>query len=364
MSHKEEFFRTVEKLQTQNPEREESTKFTFYDERGQIIYTLLSDINMQIVQLHHDVLCNVFTDIDYYQVAGLLPMWLRDAGNSQESAMSKAFFEKVVKTSDSCFVNKCLYYYDCEMLVNALQNRFNIIDCMLSQVYDVLTPVLKYDLNSYDNVIFTINEESERVNAYINSIIINMASSCDIMTKVATELSEIGKVCYDTYPKMRSANIQYGYAKKLPELLKVEGTYFSDKRPTVITKVETIRDEIIHNGSLDFHALIYYGVKGEDTEKWILMPSFNTEGTFTSYNGRKKFYDDSSRTWNKELPILVKEFLVVALKTLTVVRTTFAKEYYKKPDDLKKYHKEIVSLSKAFYEVAEREMKKGETNNN
>lgn len=344
MGQKEEFFKTVEKLQTQNPEREECTKFTFYDERGQIINSLLSNINMQIVQLHQDVLCNVFTDIDYYQIAGLLPTWLRDAGNSQESAMSKAFFEKEVKRADSYLINKCLYYYDCEMLVNALQNRFNIVDCMLSQVYDVLTPVLKYEQKDYDNVIFTINEESERVNAYINSIIINLASSCDIMTKVAAELNDMSKVSYDAYPKMRSANVQYGHAKKLPESLKKEGTYFADKRPKVITIVETIRDEIIHNGSLDFHALIYYGVKGDESEKWILMPSFNDEGTFTSYNGRKKFYDDPSRTWNKELPFLVRDFLGVTLKTLTVVRKAFAKEYYKNPDDLKKYHKDILSL--------------------
>lgn len=363
MSQKEEFFRTVEKLKSQNPEREECTKFTFYDERGRVIKSLLSNINMQIVQLHQDVLCNVFTDIDYYQIAGLLPMWLRDAGNSQESAMSKAFFEKVVKRADSYLVNKCLYYYDCEMLVNALQNRFNIVDCMLSQVYDVLTPVLKYEQKDYDNVIFTINEETERVYAYINSIIINLASSCDIMTKVAAELSDMSKVCYDTYPKMRSANILYGYAKKLPEILKVDGTYFADERPSVITKVETIRDEIIHNGSLDFHALIYYGVKGEESEKWILMPSFNAEGTFTSYNGRKKFYDDATNTWNKGLPLLVKDFLSVALLTLKTVRTAFAKEYYKKPEDLKKYHKDILSLTKVFYEVAEKEMQKEVSNN-
>ena len=358
MGQKEELFTTIDKLRSQNPEREEWSKFTFYDERGKVINTLLSDINMQIVQLHQDVLHNVFIDVDYYQIAGLLPMWLRDAGNSQESAMSKVFFEKLVKCGNSYLANKCLYYYDCEMLVNALQNRFNIVDCMLSQVFDVLTPILKYDLKGYDNVIFTINEESERVNAYINSIIINLASSCDIMTKIAAELSEMGKVKYDTYPKMRSANIQYGYAKKLPEILKVDGTYFAEVRPVVITKVETIRDEIIHNGSLDFHALIYYGVKEGTSEKWILMPSFNVEGTFTSYNGRKKFYDDPMNTWNKGLPLMIIDFLSVALLTLKTVRSVFAKEYYKNSYDLKKYQKEILSLSKVFYEVTEREMQK------
>lgn len=86
------------------------------------------------------------------------------------------------------------------------------------------------------------------------------------------------------------------------------------------------------------------------------MPSFNPEGTFTSYNGRKKFYDNPTNTWNKGLPLMVIDFLSVALLTLKTVRSAFAKEYYKNPDDLKKYHKDILSLTKVFYEVAKREM--------
>ena len=51
-----DFSQVVDKLREQNPTREESTKFTYYDSRGSEIYNLLSDINMQIVQLHDDVL--------------------------------------------------------------------------------------------------------------------------------------------------------------------------------------------------------------------------------------------------------------------------------------------------------------------
>ena len=279
-------------------------------------------------------------------------MWLRDAGNSQECAMSKVFFEKIAITSSSYLVNKCLYYYDCEMLVNALQNRFCIIESMLTQVYDILTPNLKYESDDYDNVIFTIDEDSERVNAYINTIIINMASSCDIMTKIAVELSEMTQVNFDSYPRMQSANVTYGYAKKLPEALRKEGTCFATIRPVVIKKVETIRDEIIHNGSLDFNARIYYGYKNDEFEKWILMPSFSEEGTFTSFRGRKKFYDSPTRTWNKELPILVKDFLVIALATIKVLSNTFAKDYYENSDDWHKYMDEIMAMSEIFMKVA------------
>lgn len=347
-----DYLQSAELLRELNPPREEQSKFTYYDIRGQKLYTLLSDINMKIIQLHDVVLHNVFTDIDYYQVEGVLPMWLRDAGNSQESAISKTYFEKLVNASSSYLTNKLLYYYDCEMLVNALQNRFCIIESLITQVYDVLTPNLKYLPDDYDRVMFAINEETERINAYINTIIVNMASCCDIFTKIAVELYKMPHVCYVSYPRMQSANVTFGYVKRLPQILQKEGTCFSTVRPVVINKIETIRDEIIHNGSLDFNARMYYGFKGPDFEKWILMPSMTEEGTFTSFKGRKKFYDSSTRTWNKELPILVNDFLIIASETIRILNENFAKRYYESQSDLQKYSDEIKALTEAYMKVA------------
>lgn len=353
----EKFSKTVEKLQASRLLRLEAEKFTFYDARGQKLHSLLSDINMQIVQLHDEVLKNVFTDIDYYHVVGLMPLWLRDAGHSQESALPRSFFEKLVRANNNAFVHKFLYYHDCEMLVNALQNRFNTVETMFSQVYDILTPVLKHGLD-YDNVIFTINEDAERVNAYINTIIINLTSSCDIMTKIAIELNGMSTIDYVKYPKMLSANSTYGNYKILPDTLKQDGTYFAKSRPVAIVKVETLRDEIVHNGSLDFHALLYYGVKGNDIENWILSPAFTKDGYFDSFNGRKKFYDDPERTWNRELPNMVYDFLLVSQATIQLLLKTYSRDYYKNSGDLNNFHKEIMALTQSFVNIAEKEYDK------
>ena len=67
------FSQLADKMRERYPLRSEQSKFTYYDERGHVIYVLLSDINMKIVQLHDNVLLNVFTDIDYNQVVGRLP---------------------------------------------------------------------------------------------------------------------------------------------------------------------------------------------------------------------------------------------------------------------------------------------------
>lgn len=261
----------------------------------------------------------------------------------------------MVNANSNYLVNKFLYYHDCEMLVNALQNRFNTVQTMLTQVYDILTPDLKHKYLDYDEIIFCINEESEQVNAYINAIIINLASSCDIMTKIAVELSGMASIDFAKYPKMLSANITYGAYKKLPDALKKDGTYFANDRPAAIAKVETIRDEIIHNGSLDFHAQLYYGMKGYDVENWILMPAFKENGNFDSYLGRKKFYDDPERTWNKELPLIIESFLTISHATLQLMLKNFRKVYYENPDDLNKYHKEIFVLTNTFVNVAKKE---------
>lgn len=333
-----DFSLAVDQVQAATSLRPETNKFTFYDVRGQKLYGLLSDINILIVQLHDEMLKNVFTDIDYYKVVDLMPLWIRDAGHSQENAISRSLFEKLVGANNNTFVHKFLYYHDCEMLVNALQNRFNTVETMFSQVYDILTPVLKQKYTDYDNVIFTINEDTERVNAYINTIIINLASSCDIMTKIAIELNGIGTIDYSKYPKMLSANSLYGDYKTLPDALKQDGTYFANIRPAEIVKVETLRNEIVHNGSLDFHAILYYGVKGDDIENWILTPAFKEDGNFESFNSRKKFYDNPERTWNSELPNMVYDFLLVSQATLLLLLKTYSREYYKNSGDLKKYH--------------------------
>jgi hypothetical protein len=354
----DKFSRAADLVQAYTSLRPEAEKFTYYDERGRWLYALLSDINMQIVTLHDEVMKNVFTDIDYYRVVGLMPMWLRDAGHSQEGAMSRDFFEKLVGANNNYLVNKFLYYHDCEMLVNSLQNRFNTVEAMLSQVYDILTPVLKHKIQEYDEILFSINEISERVSAYINTIIIHLASSCDIMTKIAVELDGMSALDFSKYPKMLSANVTYGDSKKLPDSLKQEGTYFATNHPVAIVKVESIRNEIVHNGSLDFHAQLYNGIKDEVVENWVLMPAFKEDGNFDSFKGRKKFYDDPERTWNKELPTLVGEFLTTSQATLQLLLKQFSRAYYENEGDIKKYHKEIIGLPQSFMEVAKKEKEK------
>lgn len=40
---------------------------------------------------------NVFKGIDYYSIVGLVPMWVRNDGHSQEGCLSKEDFETLVQ---------------------------------------------------------------------------------------------------------------------------------------------------------------------------------------------------------------------------------------------------------------------------
>ena len=346
-----DFFKKIIDQETQD--LQELEKFTFGNPIGQDINSLLRDINMEIVTIHDYLQHRVFNDIDYYAIVGLSPIWTREGGHGQESAMSKAFFEKMVQENNNYLTNKLLYYHDCEMLVNSLQNRFTVIEELINQVYKVLSPVIDVKMNEYDKICFRIDHSSIHTHACMNSIFINLASSCDIMTKVAVELGACTSLDFSNYPKMKSLNIMYGDWKKvLPDSLKISGTYYDMNQLVAISKIETLRNEIVHNGSLDFNYTVYYGIKDEQIYRWILCPSFDVSGKFTSFKNRKKFYDDGSRTFNEQLPLMVRDFLVISKRTLEVIRTEYETPYYEDKNDLKKYHSEILNWSKSFVEVA------------
>lgn len=350
-------FEMYKKSKTDN--LKEQDLFTYFNCIGNEIDCLLNKINNEIITLHDYMLYNILNDIDYYAIVNSIPIWIRNAGHSQESAMGKVLFEKMVHANDNYLTHKLLYYYDCEMLIDSLQNRFTVTEELLNQVYRVLSSTIDLRIDDYENVCYTIDSSSIHTHACLNSIFINLASSCDLMTKIAFELEAIPTVDFSTYPKMRSRNITFGNLSALSDTIKQPGTYFEHPRSKPVAMIETFRDEIIHNGSLDFNYTIYCGNKGNKLYKWILFPDFDESGQFTSYKNRKKFYNDGSRTFNDQLPILMRDFLTIALNTLVVLKDVHYCSCNRDINDLKKNNKEILQWTNTFVRIADADMKKG-----
>lgn len=313
-------------------------QFTLASSIGEHIYSLLVEINNQMVEIHEYIQRLVFSDIDYYSIIPLVPMWIRHAGHSEESCMDKISFEKRIKANENILTNKLLYYHDLEALTNSVQNRFSIIGKMIDILFLRLNSVFHCTYQDYDEVVFSRDVETHAV---LNTIIINVCSCLDILTKLTYELNSITEVSFDKYPKLKSKDILYSYSKRLPLKYRQDGSLFCDSTPVVIRMFESLRNEIVHNGTLDFDYTIYYGKKGEDYDTWIFFPEFDKSGVLASYNARKKFYPDYSKTFNTELPKMVNDFLTISLETLALIKSNITTEYYASPIDVNKFAEEI-----------------------
>lgn len=254
--------------------------FTYNNPLGLQIYEMMSNLNSLEVELHEVITRNVFKDIDYYSMVELVPIWIRNGGHSQEGCCSKEEFESLVEANDNEITHKLLYYHDCEMLMSSFQNRTSVLDRLINRIFEILTPNLSRHIKDYDEVVFGIGIQGVDVYTYLNSLIITLASSFDILTKIAYELQEMHKVDFSSYPNMKSANITYGKRKWLNSNLKVGGTLFATKEEVCIRTIESLRDEIIHNGSLDFNYSVYHGLINNKIEQWIFYPDMNESGTY------------------------------------------------------------------------------------
>lgn len=327
-------------------------QFTYYNPIGQEIHNLAVEINNSIINLHDVALFNVFNDIDYYSIVDFEPVWLRNAGHSGESCMKKEIFERLVKSNNNYLTNKFLYYHDLEALINSVQNRFSIITDMIDRLYSYLSPTLISNIQDYDEVIIT---RDFHVHAILNTIIINVLSCCDILTKLSFELSSIQNVSYDNYPKSKSKNILYSQHQKLPNELKQDNTLFSQHIPYVIHQFEALRNEIIHNGTLDFDYNIYYGNKGKDTYTWVYFPDFSESGALLTYNARRKFYSDTSKTFNTQLPSMLREFMELSLSTLDLIKRAYYVDYFESKEDRAKFLNEIHQWYKTYADILKEE---------
>ncbi len=224
--------------QTLPTPQEKIGEFTFYDSIGAQINDALGNLNILEVKLHDIIMRNVFKGIDYYSIVGLVPMWVRNNGHSQEGCLSKEDFEKLVQANNNELTYRLLYYYDCEMLMSSFQNRTSVLVRLINKIYEILTPNLSRDIKEYDDVAFGVGTQGIDVYTYLNSLIITLASSFDLITKVAYELQEMPSVNFSSYPNMKSANITYGKRKWLGDNLTLENTLFAKKELACIRTIE------------------------------------------------------------------------------------------------------------------------------
>lgn len=318
--------------------------YTYYDENGARLSSLLYDLNSLEVELHDVITKNVFRGIDYYKLVCIAPTWVRDAGHSQEASMTKARFESLLEYNNNPITHKFLYYHDCEMLMSAFQNRTQAIEHMINSIFKHLSPELR-SIKEYEEVVFSSCRADIDLHVFLNSLIITLASSFDLITKVAHELLHMHEVSFEGYPKMKSAKVTYGDRVRLSEDLKVEQTLFAENEPIYVRQIMSLRDEIIHNGSLDFRYSSYHGIIDGKIDDFLFFPEMTESGVLLSHKARRKFYSDYNRTFNVILPQLVCDVLECLRHTLRMLIDKFDCPWHENPDERLNYEDEISKWS-------------------
>ena len=255
--------------------------------------------------------CNPF-DRDYRGV----PCWVRDAGNTAECGWTKEEFETFVMNyyKDDEIVHRWLYYYDCDMLVCALCDRFKMIASMLRVFYNHFCSESPCKMEDFKHATVTVSPQDTICFACVNSIFLYLASSFDILSKIYVEFRDHEKLDFSKYPNMISRNVLLGSIGKTNS--DIAGTLF--EKPSCVKTISSIRDRLVHNGSFDFIQMVYdcYDGPNGHSEAAILFPDME-KGLFITSRNRKNFYSQSNK-----LNILLPKLLI---EVLDVMETTINK---------------------------------------
>lgn len=296
----------------------ENTNDEFYpsrfDYQGDEIISTLMNCCVKLYDLFRD---KIFPDLREYDLYSLIvPIGIAEGGLNSDCAISKQFLKLFFEDeSEECEVpfkratpeiDKYKFHYaymvDCHSLISTLQELILAANDSFIGFYKSLCAVP--DAMGFEDTYFTINSEGRVVFNMLQSVIIQLYSIFDVTTKIAIEIENM-KLCGNQYVKMASRGKLYGYKKNL----KVDktGTIFEGAR--VLSIIENLRNELIHNATWEMHPKVFFIKEGGNLiERRIHLPDFTEEGNLVTYKNRKRFFAEG-KTVNEELPGLFLEVM-------------------------------------------------------
>ena len=276
-------------------------------------------------KLHNSIRECIFQRIDYSKVESFMPQWIADCGINLELSTSKDDYEQFKRhTNHHPIFGLYIYYYDIWCKNAAIQDRLQAVVTFLQKFYNIVPCETKYDESQYTSGVRNCGDKETGAHVLLNSIFVAYASIFDLLAKVAVEQFEFGKYDFSQYKKMRSVNTLFNKGlKNIDPSLKENGLLFTE--PPVIRKIETFRNEYVHNGPWDLRCCIYYtAVNGEPADVVIYSPDMDEFGNFITSGSRNKFYSQGNHI-NIQLPILLKEATSIIESTIERICTLYQK---------------------------------------
>ena len=299
-----------------------------------------------IIRLYDSIDNFIFQDIDYGLVISNMPKWIVDGGISPELNCTKEWYEKLRRKETHPIFSRFIYHYDLWSKVSAMQDRLSAVMMFMRQLYNIVPCTAKYKDSQYTSAARCGGVRETEAHILLNSVFVAYASVFDIMTKIAIEQFEFTKYDFGNYRKMKSADTIYKKSlNNIDPSLKNKGMLFSE--PPIIRKIETFRNEFVHNGPWDLRCSVYNtAVDGEPADVIIYSPDMDEIGNFISSGSRNKFYSQANRI-NIQLPNMIQETTIVLKNTIEQLSTLYQASTIKSADE--KYTEECLNAISDYY---------------
>lgn len=258
---------------------------------------------------------------EYYREVNSLPIWVQEAGQNSDCSISANTFEQWIRESKVHNLYKHLYLVDCQFLVGTIQNLLCALEDSFIRYYKIIASLegddrYRSELTDEDGTIMLLSETATRAASMIETYFIKAYSILDILCKVCYEIQFIQKD-FSSYKRIKSADILWGERKKLT-INNTKNTIF--EKCELISTIEAIRNEIVHNGTWELNPKIFIRFEnGQVQERFMLFPDF-TQGHLTTVKSRKHFFSSGIKV-NDVLYQIHSEFKRRLLNTVALINS-------------------------------------------
>lgn len=281
------------------------------------------ELDSELSLLNDTLNSMLFGDIDeYYKELRMLPIWVTEVGQNSEMSISVDEFNEMIENNKNTSFYKHLYLTDCKYLVGTMQNLLFAVEEAFIRYYRTIS--ISYDDEKYSKeegftgTVCEMSSNSILASSAVETYFTKAYSILDIICKICYEL-QFKNDDYSRYRKLLSSSKLWGDRKKL-KLYEVPNTLF--EKCTSICTIESIRNEIIHNGTWELYPKIFTRYKsGQAKERYLLFPDI-VQGHLATFKNRRHFFSNR-RKINDILPEIHEEFKKRLLNTIKIVNKGF-----------------------------------------
>lgn len=285
--------------------------------------SLKYELDSELVGLYDKFRNLLFNNINkYYSELNEIPHFIYEAGYNSDCNLDSNTFCKLVDKYKSQFpsIYKHLYLIDVQFLIATIQNLLIGMDySFINYFVQISTIEIKNYLTDMTSTMFTLNNQNSiYLSSLIETYFTKAYSILDILTKICYEF-EHKHDTFENLQKLTSTNIIWGDRKKL-SINNKENTVFA--RNNIIKLIETLRNEVVHNGSLEQYPRVFISVENNKiVERFMLLPDY-VDGILSTVKSRNHFFSNCNKA-NELLPELHISYLKEILNTIKYINQKY-----------------------------------------